>query len=368
MSIKSEALQELVQGLFPGARVQRVARLGEEQAGDITEKGAGYGVPLRLTIEDAAGRSRDLVWHTASANAFGHDRRSDRAQEMLLAFDTFGRVPGQVRAVDVGAVTRDGRLISLGQSDELYLITEYAPGTLYAGDLRRMAHDKARQAGDEQRCDLLADYLAALHRRPLPADVDRGVAYTRAIRDLVGHGEGIFGIVDGYPDDVPGAPPARLRALEERCLDWRWRLRGRDRRLAITHGDFHPFNILFDGDRLILLDASRGCLGDPADDVACLAINYVFFGLPGQAEDRAAWEQALGPLWHRFWQRYLAQSGDDEVLEVAPPFLAWRALVLANPVWYPALPAGCRGKLLDLAEQALAAGRLEPGRAEDLFA
>lgn len=367
MSIKSEALHELVQGLFPGARIARVTRLGEEHAGELTEKGAGYGEPLRLTIEDPAGRRRDLVWHTASANAFGHDRRSDRAQEMLLAFDTFSQVPGHVQAVDVGAVTRDGRLVSLGKSEEFYLITEYAPGTLYAGDLRRMAHDATRRPGDEQRCDRLADYLADLHQRPIPADVDRGVAYTRAIRDLVGHGEGIFGIVDGYPDDVPGAPPARLRALEERCLGWRWRLRGRHRRLAVTHGDFHPFNILFDGDQPVLLDASRGSLGDPADDVTCLAINYVFFGLPGHAGDRAAWAQALGPLWRRFWQRYLAQSGDEEVLETAPPFLAWRALVLANPVWYPALPADCRGKLLDLAEQALIAGRLEPARAEELF-
>lgn len=369
MVIKREALRDLVQGLFPGATLQRIVPLGKDAAaGELTEKGAGYGVPLRLTIEEADGHRRDLVWHTALANAFGHDRRSDRAQEMLLAYDTFARVPGQAPALDVGVVDAQGALRSLRNSGEFYLVTEFAPGEVYAADLRRMAHRQAVEPADERRCDQLVDYLVDLHRQPLPPGTDRRMAYARAIRDLVGHGEGIFGIVDGYPDHVSGAPAERLQALEERCCRWRWRLRGREDRLAVTHGDFHPFNILFDTgagghDRLVLLDASRGCLGDPADDVACLAINYVFFAL----RDRAAWHGALGPLWHRFWRRYIDRSGDEDILEAAPPFLTWRALVLANPVWYPALAPAYRRKLLDLAEVALDTGRVDPTSAEMLF-
>jgi hypothetical protein len=188
---------------------------------------------------------------------------------------------------------------------------------------------------------------------------DEPGAWRRAVRDLVGAGEGIFGIVDGYPEDTPAAPPQRLQALEERCLAWRWRLRARPRRLARTHGDFHPFNILFrpggGGLGLALLDASRGGQGDPADDVTALAVNYVFFA----AERRAAWRPALALLWRRFWEVYLAGTGDPGVLDTAPPFLAWRALVVACPRFYPGLGAPARDLLLGLAERALDAGRLD---------
>src|SRR5690606_13915468 len=127
------------------------------------------------------------------------------------------------------------------------------------------------------------------------------------IRDLVGSGEGIFGIVDAYGPDVPAAPPERLRAIERGALEWRRRLRERSERLSRTRGDFHPFNVLLDetedGERLALLDASRGCMGDPADDVTCMAINYVFFAV----EHPRAWRGGLGQLWQRFWDVYLCE-------------------------------------------------------------
>ncbi|WP_428261089.1 phosphotransferase family protein [Haliangium sp.] len=366
MTIHTDAIRDLVQGLLPGARVRRIVPLGADhaEAGDCTEKGIGYGVPLRLTVEGADGSVRDLVWHTASSDRFGHDRRSDRARELLLAYDTFAAVPGHVAAVDVGAVGTDGALHSLRGCGEFYLVTEYAGGEVYAADLRRIAGAGRLEERDLVRCERLADYLVELHRQPVPKDIDRELVYTRAVRDLVGHGEGIFGIVDGYPDDAPGAPRARLDAIEDRCCRYRRWLRGGSDRLARTHSDFHPFNILFDrDDELTLLDAARGSLGDPADDVACLAVNYVFFALatPG------TWADGFGVLWRRFWARYLDLTGDRELLAVAPPFLAWRALVIANPVWYPSLPGERRDQLLSLAESALDAGRLDLDSAEALF-
>jgi aminoglycoside phosphotransferase (APT) family kinase protein len=205
---------------------------------------------------------------------------------------------------------------------------------------------------DLARVTALAAYLVELHAEPLHDPI----AYARAIRDLIGHGEGIFGIIDGYPDGVVAAPMTRLRAIEARCVAWRWRFRGRERRLRYTHGDFHPFNIVFsEGVRFRLLDASRGGCGDPADDVACMAINYLFFAI---AEPRAA--PAFRQLWHRFWRTILEGSKDFELLELVAPFLTWRALVLANPRWYPSLHADARDHLLGFAEAALEADRFDP--------
>jgi hypothetical protein len=362
------ALAALVHSLVPGATLEAVEPLAPDAApGGEDEKALGYGRPLKVTLRDAAGEVRVLVFRTQAANEFGHDRRADRFEGALLAWDLFGRIPDHVRAVDVGAIGDDGRLVSLRETGEPYLVTEWAEGALYAEDLRRIAREARATDLDLARCDALADALARLHAERL----DDPPAWRRAVRDLVGHGEGIFGMVDGYPEGVPGAPLARLRAIEERCLAWRWRLRDRAHRLARTHGDFHPFNVVFrasgpdgDGTRFTLLDASRGGKGDPADDLTALAVNYVFFA----AEHPAAWPAALGPLWSRFFARWLSATGDREALETAPPFLAWRALVVCSPRFYPRLHEGARDLLLRLAERALDAGRLDLGLPDALFA
>jgi aminoglycoside phosphotransferase (APT) family kinase protein len=352
----SPALRALAARLLPDAAVEDVRLLGDDEApADATRKGTGYGVPVRLGLRDRDGTRHDLVVHTVRADGFGHDRRADRAQQLLLAYDTFRLVPRHVPAIDVGVIGPGGELRSIADAGELYLVTRWADGTPYADDLRRIARDGI---GDEDRRRLraLVAYLVELHR-PAPA----GPGYQRAIRDLLGSGEGIFGMVDGYPGDVPAAPAARLRAVEERCLAWRWRLRDRAHRLARTHGDFHPFNILFDaGGELALLDASRGCTGDPADDVTALAINYLFFAL----DEPGAWRRGLGALWHALWSGYLAATGDHELLAVAAPWLAWRALVIANPRWYPGLSAPARDGLLTWIERVLDATALDPGSAD----
>ena len=327
-----------------------------------TRKVEGYGRPLRLTLRDPRGGSRILVFRTATSNIFGHDRRSDRAANMLLSFDTFNGIPDHVRALDAGAILPDGRLLSLGGGGEFYLLTDFAEGRMYSGDLRRIAASARSSTADLARCEALARWLVRLHAQ----SVDEPPSYVRAVRDLLGHGEGIFGMVDGYGSDVPAAPAARLRAIEERCLAFRWRLRGRESRLSVTHGDFHPFNVVFEegeGTRFTLLDASRGCKGDPADDVTAMAVNFVFFAI----DARRSWANGLGPLWRRFWEVYLAESGDDELLEVVAPWLSWRCLVVCSPRFYPGLPAEARDAILGLAERALDAPRFDPAWAEELF-
>jgi hypothetical protein len=354
-------LVEIVRRAVGDGEVCGVTALSvDSPSSDDTAKSAGYGVPLRIDVS-VNGVTRSLVLHTALSNAFGHDRRADRAAEMLLASDTFASIPQHVKVLDVGAYRADGSTVSLSDTGEFYALTEYVEGTRYADDLRRIASAATSTPVDAGRVTELAEYLAALHQN----NGGGAPVYTRAIRDLLGSGEGIFGIVDGYPPDAPSAPSARLAKIEHRCLDWRWRLKGRASRLTRTHGDFHPFNVLFSKDsELVLLDASRGCAGDPADDVSCMAINYVFFALghPG------AWQGALRSLWLGFWESYASRRADPELLAVCAPFLAWRGLVLSNPVWYPHVTPGDRDRLLGFVERALDSERFDPSSADAVFA
>jgi hypothetical protein len=338
-------LRARIQALFPGATIDRVVALADDETSGAAMKALGYGAPLRIELVRGGERTM-LVFHTARPDDFGHDRRADRVDNLVLAYDTFARMPNHVAPLDIGLVRDDGELVSLEHTSEPYLLTSWASGELYADELRRIATAGAATQREVAHAERLAQVLLDIHGAP----GSHAGAYTRAIRDLLGHGEGIFGLVDSYEDRALGP---RLRAIEEACLAWRWKLRGRSERLRRTHGDFHPFNIVI-GDDVHLLDASRGGEGDPADDVACLSINYLFFGV-----GHRGWASGLGVLWDRFWQTYLAGDRVD-VLAAVAPFYAWRALVLASPLWYPHLSAADRDRILAFAERALAADRFDP--------
>lgn len=354
-------LQHIVQDALPGAQILRVTRFGADTTtSDETSKAGGYGAPLRLEVLHA-GVTKMLVLHTASENEFGHDRRADRAAEMILAADTFGSIPGHAEVLAVGAYRGSDDFVSLRGTGEFYLLTTHAEGHPYAEDLRRIVKSGAVSPLDAERERTLAEYLSVLHaKKPEPSRA----AYVRSIRDSIGSGEGVFGIADGYPDGVPAISAPRLQNIEERCVAWRWYLKRRSERLARIHGDFHPFNVLFgDETKLALLDTSRGSLGDPADDVTCMSINFPFFAL-GQT---GAWRGALRSLWLDFWERYVSLTGDDAIYEVAAPFFAWRGLVLANPKWYPELAAADRERILSFVERVLDSVRFSPSLAEEFF-
>jgi aminoglycoside phosphotransferase (APT) family kinase protein len=280
---------------------------------------------------------------------------SDRAQSLLWAHGAFGRLPCHVASLDVGAVRTGGELVPLGSAEELFMLAEFVDGAEYADDLLKLRSGQSLGPLDEARADALCDYLVEIHRVAGP---DPGL-YVRRIRELLGHGECIFGVDDSYPQE------GILREVEKMCVDWRWKLKGRTHRLRQVHGDFHPWNILFrEATDFSVLDRSRGEWGEPADDVTCLAMNYLFFSLQRSGRLEGGFER----LWRRFWERYLERSGDRELLEVAAPFLAFRALVMANPLWYPALDAGVRRKLFSFIGNVLDAPAFDPALADEYCA
>lgn len=326
----------------------RVTPLGGGRQGD---KGYGYGIPLRIDYR-LDGAPRRAVIETVRPGPFGHEHMSDRAQSLLWAHGAFSALPRHVASLDVGAVRASGELVPLGSAEELFMLAEFVEGAEYADDLLRLRAGGALRELDVARADALCDYLVDIHRVP---GTDAGL-YARRIRELLGHGECIFGVADSYPAGQD------LSAIEKKCVEWRWKVKRRSHRLRQVHGDFHPWNILFrDGADFSVLDRSRGEWGDAADDVVCLALNYLFFSLQRSGRLEGAFER----LWRGFWERYLECSGDAELLEVAAPFIAFRALVMANPLWYPVLDAQVRAKLFRLVDAVLSQERFEPARANE---
>jgi hypothetical protein len=172
-----------------------------------------------------------------------------------------------------------------------------------------------------------------------------------------------------------------MAEIEKLCIDWRARLKPKTHRLSQIHGDFHPGNIWFkEGSHrqhsekslnsqlstlntegqwdFILLDRSRGPWGEPADDVTAMAINYIFFSLKSHGDVRGACLEGV----NLFFDEYLKASGDAEMMEVVAPFFAFRAAVVANPVFYPELSGEARRKIFNFTKNVLTSDLFEVGK------
>jgi len=317
----------------------------------------GYGSPVRIRFR--IGRTvKSAVIATMTPGPFGHEHMADRAQAILWDYESYGRLPRHVKALDVGAFTADQNLFSVSRAREFFGLNEWAKGTGYQTDLERLAKGHGLRPLDRQRTVALARYLARIHaqKRRDPN------LYKRRLRELIGHGECIMGLTDSYPKRLDFITEELLRAIEDSCNRWRWRLRDNTGRLSQVHGDFHPYNVLFrSGTDFSVLDRSRGEWGEPADDVTAMTVNYMLSSL-------IRWGRLQGPfeiLFRRFWEAYIEASGDQEVLATAAPFFAFRGLVVASPVWYPNLSIGVRRSIFHFITNVLDARRFEPDRVNE---
>jgi hypothetical protein len=277
---------------------------------------------------------------------------------MLWDFDSYGRLPRHVRALDVGAFDDERALFSVAGAREFFVLNEWAEGVTYHLDLDRLAKGAALRQIDRGRASALARYLAQIHAtKRRDADL-----YRRRLRELIGHGECIMGLTDSYPAKYGFITGDLLRTIEEACNRWRWRLRGKTNRLSQVHGDFHPYNVLFrTGTDFSVLDRSRGEWGEPADDLTAMTMNYLLNSL-------ISWGKLQGPfevLFRLFWETYVEASGDQEVTGTVAPFFAFRGLVVASPVWYPNLSMDVRRSLFRFMENVLDVPRFEPERVNE---
>jgi len=356
--IHREGLASYLASVFrSGVEILALQPLKGAPARGLDPKGFGYGVPFGVEcVIDGAPRSL-VVSRTKPAQGFGHDYPADRAWQALYGHAAYNSFPRHVRSLDVGFVRDSGALVSAGDAIEFFQLVEKADGQLYWLDLDRMLEEPGTEL-DTARAEEIARFLAEAHA----VKRDEPTLYQRRIRELVGHGECLMGILDSYPHPFPLLLSEACEAIERAAISWRWRLRGRSHRLARTHGDFHPWNILFrNGVDFSVLDRSRGEWGEPADDVAALGVNYLFFGLRKDAPaDPAAVAEPFLSLFQRFVDTYLTASGDAELLEVLPPFFAFRALVIAHPRWYPALMPDTRVALIRFARAMLDPAPFDP--------
>ncbi|MFB3763809.1 MAG: phosphotransferase family protein [Methanotrichaceae archaeon] len=347
MDLKRRSVEAYLRSLFNDKAIKLVSmrKMGETIPTTDDVKGFGYGAPLLLEYSSKGETGSAVLSTMRVQHGFGHDHFSDRARILIWQNATFNKLPKHAESLDVGYFTEDGKLISAGAAKEYFLMMKRIEGKEYFYDLDRVRDHGANDL-DYDRVVALTDYLAEIHstKRDCPP------LYLRKVRETVGDGECIFGILDDYPDNPAFLDPGELSDIEKLCVDWRWKLREKVNRLCQVHGDFHPWNVMFrEGTDFTVLDRSRGEWGEAADDITAMAMNYIFYSV--QKSLRLSGD--LKDLFELFFENYIEKSGDEEILEVVAPFFAFRALVVASPTWYPLCSDDVRRAIFNFLENVL---------------
>ncbi len=326
----------------------------------LVKLGAGvHGVGYRVDYRSSSrGREERVILKTLLPKDFGHEHVSDRAAVHLLAKESYGELPGHIRCLDI--VAYDGRdLVSVRKAKEFYTILEEARGVEYFKDFMQILKRGSLEERDRRKADNLARYLLKIHSGKYAGDNARGL-YRRKIRDTIGHGECMMGIFDTYEDwgFIDGED---MVEIVRKSITYWGRLKDEHTRLCQVHGDFHPGNIWFDGEEIVLLDRSRGIWGEAADDLFCLLINYLFYALISDGAFKGPFKE----LFMRVYERYLNLSWDTDILRAAPLFLAFRIPVIANPNFYPNVDDLTRKKLIRFARNVLDEEKFDVERIDD---
>ncbi len=350
MDLKKEHLEAYLKSLFgKDLKLLSMRKMGETIPTTEDVKGFGYGSPLLVEYEKKRKKDSAVISTMRVQHGFGHDHFSDRAKILIWQNSTFAKLPKHVPSLDVGYFSDKGKMVSAGDAREYFLLMPKVEGKEYFYDLERVK-EKGATALDFDRAVALSNYLAEIHA----VKYDCPPLYQRKIREIVGDGECIFGILDDYPENPSFLDPDELRDIEKLCVDWRWLLRSRASRLCQVHGDFHPWNVMFrESTDFTVLDRSRGEWGEAADDITAMAMNYIFYSV--QKSLRLTGD--LKDLFELFFENYLEKSEDEELLEVIAPFFAFRAVVVASPTWYPLLSDDVRRALFNFLENVLGSKR-----------
>jgi aminoglycoside phosphotransferase (APT) family kinase protein len=343
--INEEAIRAYLLKQFKDVRRIDIKKLGSGV------QGSGFLIELKTDRGTTSYVVKSLI-----PEGFGHDYPSDRAAVFLLDLDEFNTLPKHIKALDVLAEIENGSVKSIGGGKEYYLLMEKGEGTDYFRDLNEFSQKKHLEEPDIKKIKIMASYLASIHS----VKKDSKTLYWRKLRDTVGHGECLMGVLDLYPE---GALPDKEKTdIIKKSIDWIYKVKPRFDRLSQIHGDFHPGNIWFkDTNDFILLDRSRGPWGEPADDVTALTINYIFFSIKHYGTMKGPYLEGL----KLFFDDYVRQTGDIEIYSIVQLFYAFRGVVVANPVFYPEITKQQRGLIFRFIHNILDSEGFDPERIND---
>ncbi len=320
--------------------------------------GTGYSIKFKVK-----GKENRVVLRTLRPEGFSHDYFSDRAASFIMQHELSNSVKNHIKSIDVGGYTPKGDLVSIGDCKEFFQIVEFVEGKEYVKDLLEIMKRGSITQEDKDKALMLSDYLVELHKEKYDPDVKEdekkalaSSIYRRHLRDCVGHGEMLMGVIDTYPDDLKWTDRKEFASIIGKAAELREELKDDFGRLCKIHGDFHPANIIFKDGKIIVLDASREFFGDPTDDFITMGLNYIWSALQHKGDFSGPFKE----LFDIYWNNYMKKIKDEKIKKIAPIFIAFRYVVMAHPIFFDFQSDEVRRKLFNMINNTLEAKEFNP--------
>ncbi|MBI2105465.1 phosphotransferase [Candidatus Woesearchaeota archaeon] len=282
--------------------------------------GSGYKVEFNLD-----GNKMVKILKELFKEEMNLDYPSDRARNLLLAHSNFNQMKNHVNSVDVLGVKSNSDIVSLDGTQEFFLLMDEAKGRDMFKDFEEISKQDYLTNKQRNKIIMLSDFLVDLHKnkKSLPS------LYKRKIRDTIAS-ECLMGVLDMYPENLDWINDEEITNIVKLSVDFWRKTKRMHHRLCEIHGDFHPGNLWFDGDKLTILDRTRGTYGEPADDIAAFIINPIFYGLAKNGK----FDGALKETFELFCDNYFLKTKDSQMFKVIQPYLIFRIAVVCNPLFY----------------------------------
>jgi hypothetical protein len=324
--------------------------------------GTGYKVKFKVkNAKNMNASVKEVVLRTLMPENFSHDFLADRAKVFVTAHEMSKHIPNHINSYDVSGYSKHNELISIGDSVEFFQVVEVAYGDNYSSDFQRIKDSGIIEEADIEKAENLGEYLAKLHEQKFTGTGEGLRSLRRRIsRDALGHGEMMLGVIDSYPDKFTYATADTLTELICETVKFREKMKDAPVLPCRVHGDFHPGNIIFDGQKFKLLDASRMVWGDPADDVAAMGINYIWFAVMQEG----AFSGPFKNLFDAFWSSYMKNTSHKLVARTIGVHFAFRGVVVAHPFFYQAQTDDTRRKMIKVVRGVLKDGLFDPKRVQ----
>lgn len=318
--INKEALKEYLSDFFGSEiKIKNIQKLGE----------GFHGLGFSIDTVDKTGNEKRYILKTLKGERFGHDYPSDRASVLIRALMDYNLLPRHVKVLNVGSIQNNGKLLSIGNPNDFFIVMEEGKGKDYWNDLDNIREEGVLKGENKERVKTLAKYLAEIHSINYNGD-NGDHLYRRVVRDFVGHGELTMGVIDTFPDNLEFVDRKDLVKIVKKMVEWWDKIKDEHHRLRTIHGDFYPGNIWFNDGELVVLDRSRFRYGEPADDTTCLTMNFINYSVLSFGELRDPFKE----LVELFFKEYFNKRNDSEMFKVSPLFFAFRGLVCIHPMFY----------------------------------
>jgi hypothetical protein len=283
--------------------------------------GTGYSIKFELN-----NKNKILILKSLFKENLGMDHYSDRAASLIEAHDNYNKMDSHVKSIDVISQKENNDLVSIGDSKEFYILMEEAKGKNLFNDFEEAKKYGKLSIVTENKIKIISDFLVKLHKNK-----HKSISlYRRKIRDTIGSGGSLIGILDMHPDsDFEKFKYEWIKIVNKSLIFWN-KSRNLHYRLCEIHGDYHPGNLWFEEEKLIVLDRARGRFGEPADDITAFLVNPIMYSLILYNKFKGSFKE----IFDVFWNNYFKQTTDREMRKIMAPYIAFRIAVVTNPIFY----------------------------------